>query len=158
MLNSRTSASVQKNKFPLFNILSFLYTGIVFENCIGNSPNYFFMKQTIEKLSMIFIAGLLAAGCNNNDTATTTETTSDTTVMSMADTNRMVAVDTMATNAPMDNSSANATTSGTATPNPAKKGKKGKAPADDEDEDADALAEKELSASDDDLYDDVDLL
>jgi TonB family protein len=85
------------------------------------------MKQTIGKLSMIFIAGLMAASCNNNDTVTSTETNSDTTVMSSPDTSRMVAVDTIATNAPMDNTNATASTSGTATPNPAKKGKKGKA-------------------------------
>ncbi|MEO7264133.1 MAG: energy transducer TonB [Ferruginibacter sp.] len=85
------------------------------------------MKQTIEKLSLIFIAGLMVAGCNNNDTVTSTETTSDTSVMSTPDTNHMMAVDTMATTAPMDNTNMNAGTSGMATPNPAKKGKKGKA-------------------------------
>ncbi len=85
------------------------------------------MKQTIGRLSMIFIAGLLAAGCNNNDTVSSTETTSDTSVMTTPDTTSMVAVDTMATNALADNTNVNAGTSGTATPNPAKKGKKGKA-------------------------------
>lgn len=83
------------------------------------------MKHTIEKLSMIFIAGLLVAGCNNNDTVTSTETNSDTSVMSMPDTTHIM-MDTMATTVPMDNTKVDAGTSGMAAPNPAKKGKKGK--------------------------------
>ncbi|MEO6404352.1 MAG: energy transducer TonB [Ferruginibacter sp.] len=89
------------------------------------------MKFKMKKLSSFLIAGILAIGCNNNDTTTTTDTYRDTTanVATMPDTTSHM-MDTMAMATPADNTMASApatsATTAMAKSNPAKKGKKGK--------------------------------
>ena len=117
----------------------FLYfsAGIIFEKIdMYYSTKIFFMKWKIKLLPAILFTGLLATGCNNNDTATSTETVNDSSMVTTAmDTNTMIATpdttsmmarDTMATAMPNDNMSAKSGGAGMAKPNAAKKGKKGK--------------------------------